>query len=178
MGQSIVNTLKNNWGQFWTQNFFKDEMQPLYIGLANLILIYFGIKYVLKHKNKDNSQKLIILGISSIILMFITLPPFFTISGIKIYFPSYLIWEYLPMFRVLSRASFINYLVILTFAGIGAVYIINKYKSKGKYIVTGLLIFSFLEHITLFVTGTQIIWSILHLIKLLVSLRFLRSINL
>jgi hypothetical protein len=148
VGQNIVYTLKNNWGQFWTQNFFKDEMQPLYIGIANLILIGYGIKNIYKNKINETSRKLIILGISSLILILITLPPFFTIGGITIYLPSFLIWKYLPMFRVLSRASFINYLVILTYAGSGAMYLINKYKNKGKYLVTGLLIFSFLEHIT------------------------------
>jgi len=145
IGEKIVLFFKENFTNSWTQNYFIPEMQSLYFGLSNILILIIGFR--LLKKDIKVFEQLKNLGIIGIILSVITLPPYFTVKGITIYLPSFLIWKIFPMFRVLARASIFEYLILLTIVGVCATLIIKKYKKIGILITSALITFSFLEHL-------------------------------
>ncbi len=144
--KNIVDVTQSKWGYFWTQNYFKSEISPTYIGISNLILIALGCLYL----KQNHNTSVLLLGLTTIILIFVTLPPYFTINTHTFYLPSFLVWKYFPMFRVLARGAFLTYLIVLLYSGLGVEYLINKYKKAGSLIACFLICFSFAEHLVPF----------------------------
>lgn len=112
---------------YLNDNYFPSEHTASYLGYINFIFAIIGFIYIYKqYKNKkiENALKakyrsVFILGIVSLILMVLTLPPYISINMHKIYMPSYLLYKFFPMFRVLARMGIIVLLIELIYTGFG-----------------------------------------------------------
>jgi hypothetical protein len=93
-------------GNYLLDDYFPGEHAANYFGLP---LIIFAAYALLRKPQKKHLVELLLI----VSLFIFTLPPFFTISGIKIYMPSYLVYMFTPMFRVVSRFSLIILLLVL-----------------------------------------------------------------
>jgi len=142
--KEIINYFSDKLDIWIFKNHFPAEHNSSFIGYTILILIILGFKYKIIQKNK----LLITLFTLSLLLFILTLPPVLPIGSLKIYTPSYLMYEIFPMFRSTSRIAIyihINFFIISAF-------ILNelllKYRFKTKIllslIVSFLLVFEFL----------------------------------
>lgn len=122
----VINFLQNKWGYFLAQNYFKSEHAASFLGYVNLLLAFVGFVYFQKtQKNNNNVVLLYTLLVTAGVLIIFTLPPLFTISGVEIYSPSYLLYKIFPMFRVLARLGIYILLILLVFTGYGYIFVIN-----------------------------------------------------
>lgn len=142
----IIDKLQSIPGNWLAQNYFVREHSASYLGWANIILAIIGITYI-KKKNpavfKEKNLGVILITIGALIIL--TMPPYFTISGIKIYMPSYLLYMLFPMFRTLTRLGILILPLIMIFSGYGYAYLFRS--KKGILIATFLFIFSIAEFI-------------------------------
>lgn len=126
ISQNILTHLEQD-PSFWlAKNYFKSEHSASYLGLLNIFVFVLGVYFSIKKRN--NITLPIILSI--IILFLLSMPPFFTVSGIKIYMPSMLLYTYFPMFRSLARLGIIIYVLFLIIVGYGYEYIYNTFRNK------------------------------------------------
>jgi len=135
--KNAIDWLQNDWGYFLTNNYFPTEHSASYLGWVNFIFALFGFRYIWRkvsiqksHKVWTREMDVLTLGFVAIFLVIITMPPFFTISGLKIYMPSFLLWKLFPMFRVLARLGIIILLIELVFTGYGYVTFLDFIKLK------------------------------------------------
>lgn len=84
------------------------------------------------------------LFIVSVLILLISHPPSFTIAGLEIYTPSYLLYKVLPFFRVLVRWSVVIYLIILC-ANFYLVLDFSKFIKKDIFKVAFFIIFAFIH---------------------------------
>jgi len=144
--RSVLNFLENDWGSYLAQNYFKSEHSSSYLGIVNFILAILGVRYLFQNRThiKDFSQ-IVLLGVSALILITFTMPPYLEISGYRIYFPSYFIADYFSMFRVLARMGILILLLQLIFTGFGYLQIhkfFQKYKAPNFYFfITSVFLF-------------------------------------
>ncbi len=94
-------------GNFLTDDYFKAEHQANYFGLV--FLTFFGF-VVFKYKNKKELWGLFAVAAVLVLLM---MPPYFTVFGLKIYTPGYLMAQFLPVLRVTARISVILHFILL-----------------------------------------------------------------
>lgn len=110
------NAWLSNKNYFLFNNYFAKEHGAIYLGIGNILLLLLGIILIYKNQIFEPVIFKRLLFICTILFIF-SLPPFFTISGTKIFLPSYLIYKIIPVFRVLSRLFVIIYLLVLTLNG-------------------------------------------------------------
>ena len=144
ISKSIIDHLQSIPGNWLAQNYFMREHSASYLGWANILLFIIGILYAYKAKKHLLNPILITIAI----LFLITMPPFFTIAGNKIYLPSYILYLLFPMFRTLSRLGMVILPLFMIIAGYGYQYLfgLNK-KYIGVTIALLLFIFSIAEFI-------------------------------
>lgn len=125
------------------------ESPVLYLGFFNLILFFGGYYLIFKKRlnlktDIKNYRFFLVLIIGFIIL---SLPPYFYLFDFKIYTPSYLLYYFFPMFRVLSRFILIILLFLLIFVLKSYDFLIDKYKNNflGKYFIAYLFLLSLLD---------------------------------
>lgn len=146
--KSAINWLQNDWGYFLTTNYFPTEHSASYLGWVNFIFALFGFRYIWRKVREQKKiatsstprsdegavwtreMDVLTLGLVAFCLAIITMPPFFTISGLKIYMPSYLLWKLFPMFRVLTRLGVIILLIELIFTGYGYMVFLDAIKKR------------------------------------------------
>lgn len=82
-----------------------------------------------------------IISLSTFFIFLLALPPSYTIFSIKIYMPSYILYQVLPFIRVLSRFSILIYIlvVILNFILFSKLIKTSKYKYLSTYIAITLV---------------------------------------
>lgn len=148
LSYQVINFLQNNWGNFLAQNYFKSEHSSSYLGILNIILGIIGIYFVFKNKTKielfAKYKKEISIFLLFILLVIISMPPYFTINNTKIYMPSYLLYSVLPMFRVIVRLGIFTLLFWMVFVNYGYDFLIQKLKLGNKKIPLYLLLISIL----------------------------------
>ncbi|MFH1955853.1 MAG: hypothetical protein ABIJ36_03010, partial [Patescibacteria group bacterium] len=150
VGKKMVLFIKDNWGYFMAKNYVFSEHGGDYLGIANICLftvaIFFAIKRMLLYlkcqssKLKAKSQilksgveercflhKILIFATGGLLLYMFAMPPYFTISGFKIYTPAYLIYTFFPMLRTLSRMGVIIFLCVLC---VNAIFLSQMSKLK------------------------------------------------
>ncbi|OGC50270.1 hypothetical protein A2716_03615 [candidate division WWE3 bacterium RIFCSPHIGHO2_01_FULL_40_23] len=112
---------------FLFKNYFHDEHAGLFLGLSNLLLMIFSVYLFFKSQVelKDREVMLKMLFVLFMLILF-SFPPYFAVSQSKIYLPSYALYLFFPMFRVLSRLGVIILLVTLFISGFGLSYIEKK----------------------------------------------------
>ncbi len=130
--KNILNYLENDWGSFLAKNYFKSEHSASYLGIINFILAILGVFYLRRNKDKiENYTQIVILGITGIVLVLFTMPPYLEFGSFRFYFPSYLIAEFFPMFRVLARLGILILIIQLVFTGYGYIHLFEKFKNFG-----------------------------------------------
>lgn len=140
--QNIITYLQDDWGNWLAQNYYMREHSAAFLGITNFILALIGGYFVFIKKTYRSKYPLKRLALTALIILLLTMPPFITISGFKIYLPSFILSQAFPMFRGLVRMSMIFYAVMLIFTGIGFSYIYKTVKNKVLgIIIIGLLIF-------------------------------------
>jgi hypothetical protein len=136
ISNQVINFLQNEWGNFLTQNYFKSEHSSSFLGILNIVLGITGIYFVSKSYQKKELivkyKKEISIFILFILLVIISMPPYFTISNTKIYMPSYLLYSVLPMFRVIARLGIFTLLFWMVFVNYGYGFLIQKLKLGNK----------------------------------------------
>lgn len=113
---------------FLFKSYFPSEHSDAFFGFSVLLFgvvgLYLIILELYRKKELYLSWGLRVFLLVGLIL--ISLPPFFTAFGIKVYMPSYIIYSLAPMFRVVSRANAITLLIMLYFVG----YVLSKMEKK------------------------------------------------
>ena len=129
-------------GNYLTQNYFKAEHSSSYLGWMNLVLASIGVLSLAIARRKrrlstelsgNNGSGLIgwslinypAVLITIIGLIILTMPPSFTVNSSTIYTPSYLLFKFFPMFRVLARAGIVILFLTLIFTGYGYLAIVK-----------------------------------------------------
>jgi hypothetical protein len=139
LSKSVIYVLQNHWGNFLANNYFKSEHSASFLGIVNLFIGFVGIKYLLLKSNQKNNTKSIeksvefqslVLGLVGLVLVFLSMPPYITFFDFKLYLPSFLLYEFFPMFRVLSRIGVFTLLIWLIFVGFGYKKIYEYLESK------------------------------------------------
>ena len=106
-------------GNYLFQNYDAEEAGGEYVAFPILlVLIYTLFKW--KSFKFDQDEKRFIYRILFLLLSFevLSLPPFIIIGSSKLYFPSYLLYVFMPGFRVLVRFAVLNHLFIVMLIGI------------------------------------------------------------
>lgn len=97
---------------FLTNNYFATEHSGSYFGLLLLSTLILSVVYVLKKNSIYFVESVLPYFFTMLLLVSFMMPPFFSISGIKVYTPSYLIYVLFLVFRVTARIS----VLVLLFA--------------------------------------------------------------
>jgi hypothetical protein len=136
--QGILTSAQNS-GYFLFGNYFKSEHSASYLGWVNLILAVVGLLSIIKkvraHADADESTyekyiEILVLGVVALCFVLLSMPPFFTVNGLRIYLPSFILWKLFPMFRVLARLGVVVLLIELIFTGLGYMAVINWSSAK------------------------------------------------
>lgn len=140
--KSILENLIKVKDYFLFHNYFLYEHGGSYLGIVTILLTIFS---VLKIKANSNSKLLrFMLGLASIIFLF-SMPPYFTIGGLTIYTPNYLLFKFAPMFRATNRLSiFILFILIFINSGILNAFFNRLHKFSGIFLL-GLLFLVFID---------------------------------
>lgn len=144
ISQSAISALQTNWGHYLTSNYFKTEHAASYLGVINLIMIILGLFKVQKDSRKIYLNILLAVNL---VLISLTFPPYIIVNSHTIYLPSFLLYKIFPMFRVLSRLSFLINLINLIFVSYGYSYLFEL-KKHAKYVfvlIFALFLISFSE---------------------------------
>ena len=123
------------------KNHFPAEHNSSFIGFTIITLIFLGFKNRIIQKN----YLMLSLFILSIILVILTFPPVVPIGSFKLYTPSYLMYEFFPMFRSTSRLAIyvhINFFIISAFILNELTLKVNK-KKRSILIFIVLILMSF-----------------------------------
>lgn len=154
---------------------------------------FFGIKFTLLRlkirkrgvksaymRTQEYYLPVFILGIVAFIMFIFSLPPYFTIALKKIYMPSYILWEYLPMFRALSRLGIFIFLVVLIYTGYGYIaivgyiklYLSKIIKSRGsfrkytRFILSNWRIFTVVFFLPIFIVSLLEFYTVIYVTRI------------
>jgi hypothetical protein len=105
--------------------------QTLYLGWVAIFLSIFAWKnrrtYLNNDKRNNNDnfyiKLLVFIAFGSLIF---SMPPYFNLGVCKIYFPSFLMYKILPMFRAYARFGLLSILSTSILAGIGLRYLLER----------------------------------------------------
>lgn len=131
-----INWLQDTKGLWLAQNYFPSEHTTGYLGWTNLIFAFFGLYYVLKKLQSNKFpdwtpyHQALTLGLISLCMTFLVMPPYITINLHKIYLPSFLLYKFFPMFRVLARMGIFILLGELIFTGFGYLFLLDFLEKK------------------------------------------------
>jgi hypothetical protein len=148
---SALQFIKDTCPSFICRNYFKKEHAALYLGLVNIAVVLLAIRPLLKKIKSETSY--LVLVFTFVILFCISLPPYVTLWGAKLYLPSQLFYITMPFFRVLSRLGLVLLLIFLIFVGYAYLYLYAQLKTKpflvkygtAKIIMAGLFILGFID---------------------------------
>jgi hypothetical protein len=136
-------------GYYLTQNYNEQEMAGSFIGW-HFFIVLLGIFYVLYLQKTDTRFKTALLPYKGVItksiicivgILAISGPPSFTVSGITLYTPSYLVYYLMPFFRVLTRLSSVIFLLVLLI-NLVAISTLSVVYSKKYLLLAFLLVLS------------------------------------
>ena len=121
LGKKVVDFIRDNWNYFLAKNYVFSEHGGDFLGWANLLLFLISIFWIIRKLIENSKQKkdldslryMAIFAVAGLLLYTFSMPPYFTISGFKIYTPAYLIYTFFPMLRTLSRMGVIIFLCVL-----------------------------------------------------------------
>lgn len=115
-------------GYFLADDYFDGEHGSLFLGYSLMLLTGYLLLYAYKQGDSSMRSHLSHNLLSIVLIISFMMPPFFTISGLTVYTPGWLIYKFFPMFRVTSRFIVVILFILLTLIG----EILTKYPFKGK----------------------------------------------
>lgn len=119
---------------FLADDYFKTEHAGSYFGVQLLITAAVtSIIRARKEKTKITEHTLIYVLVLAALFL-IAMPPFVTISGLKIYMPSELLYKLFPMFRVLARLNIVILLMFLAILASNIEYLVNRPSQQARKI--------------------------------------------
>ena len=150
MAQSIYDRLSGT-GYFLFDDFFWEEHSAVFLGWANLTLAGFAVlkalrsrhlgisnsKFLISKTEEGHTKQIRTFFWLAIILAFLSGPPFFTIAGLKVYLPSYVLMKLFPMFRTLSRLGAPILLCVLVLAGYGLQFLSQMLSFSHSEFISG-----------------------------------------
>ena len=119
---------------FLTDDYFSGEHSGNYLGMLFLVSVSAVFLHSVFRSSGDLKFKSTVYLISAMVFISFMMPPFFTISGVKIYTPGYVFPIFLPMFRVTARLSVLVHLLLLAIFGCGMEFIHVRYSDKSRLI--------------------------------------------
>ena len=134
---------------FLAQNYDVQEAGGAFLGYSFIFLTATTVILLFQHKLPER-RVVLILTTAFVLILMITGPPYLTISGIKIYTPSYLLYQIMPPFRVLVRFSVVLFLINLILAGFSIQHVINYFKNKRYALAYSLSFVTILAVLSLF----------------------------
>lgn len=121
----ILISIVESKNHFLTDDYFAIEHQGMFYGYLFLATVACVFVWILIKGNRTQRGYLVTRAIPITIILFLSLPPYFTISGLQIWTPGYLMYKFFPMFRVTSRVGILLlFLLVDLFA-----YMFNEYKT-------------------------------------------------
>lgn len=138
----IYQTIREMSNDFKTISAYLPE-RIVYIGIPSLLLAALGLITLLRQKEKRELG--VVLFLAAVILFLVASPPFIIVKNQTIYFPSQLLYNFIPFIRVYARLGIVIDLLVLTLTASGLAYLFNQIKSqKKKKIVLVLLTLFFI----------------------------------
>lgn len=144
---------------YLASNYDNAEAGGSYLGwhliFGYLFALFVGLEKVRNKFPKLNkfenliSNKILIqkMTVVAILILLISHPPSFTISGIEIFTPSYILYKFFPFFRVLVRWSIVLYLLTLC---VNVFLVLDIYKLiKRDYLKISFIVLFSLVHFAL-----------------------------
>lgn len=114
----VINGLASK-NYFLFNNYFQEEHGGNFLGFGTLLLLMVSVPLCKRFGVKVIKGKFIFsLFFITFSFFILSMPPFFTLNGFKIYLPNYLIFNFFPMFRVMARLSIIILLLTLFISGL------------------------------------------------------------
>ncbi len=142
------------WNQppyYLTERFFPKE-HTLYLGIMLLALSCFAFyHYVLRRQGSDRKRFLVIaFAILALCMFLFSLPPYISFFGLKVYFPSYFVFQILPQLRAYARFGLLVFIsnAVLAVLGLDAVlFKVGKvnWRRFVKFMVIVLVLFEFIN---------------------------------
>ena len=126
---------------FLFNNYVPAEHSATFFGWIPLILATLYVIKVSKSWKSIAPQKqmyIVILLMFLLVAFLLSTPPFFTLSGYKIYLPGYLMYAYIKVFRVTARVGILMYFSILQLAGF---FMLDLSQKISRRLLMTLLIF-------------------------------------
>jgi len=149
---NLLNNISSS-GNFLADDYFVGEHGAAFFGYLLLLTFVSASFYLFYKGTKEQKISLGKYWFISICLFFLMLPPYFTLSGITIYTPGYLVYLIFPMFRTLIRMSILILFNLLIVLGIFFSDLFKKYPKKKIYITAFIF---FLTVVTIFETFVPI----------------------
>lgn len=145
-----INTFLLNTNYFLADDYFAKEHGASFFGFCLILTSVVVAILLLKHRkiSSTNKNQAFIFFMTSIFIVCLMMPPFITISGIKIILPSMFIFKVFPMFRVLIRLSVLVQLCLLLYIAYAFEFfkeIKLKFSSYLKYFVVFLVFITLIE---------------------------------
>jgi len=129
-------------GYFLADDYFNGEHPASFFGYVLLLTFFVVSGYILYKGSNEQKLNLYKYWFINICLFLFMMPPFFTLAGITIYTPGWLIYKFFPMFRTTVRMSVLILLNILLVLAPFFDDLSRKYPKKH------LLIFTFVTFLT------------------------------
>lgn len=140
----LVNKIESS-GYFLADDYFAAEHAAAFYGYlltaAILFCSFFGL-FKLPSEKKNKVTEYLLLAF---ILFLVSLPPFFTLGGVTVYTPGFLVFKFFPMFRVTARFSIIILFLLLLVSSEVITFLSVSHKRFFKVFMPILLIVTLLE---------------------------------
>jgi hypothetical protein len=124
--------------------------QTLFLGYGPILLALAGIAYTWRKRKTaaNGKQQQLTVGFFSfaaLAALIFSAPPYANVGPIKLYFPSYFLYGFLPMFRCYSRWGVVVAMCITVLAAVGLDYLLKSLSSsrtKGLLVSAIILVLS------------------------------------
>lgn len=156
LSSSIHNKISSS-NYYLANDYMEEEMAGSYMGwhfiLGTIVVLYLLLVKKLKKKEYpkfktvyENSGMIIKSLLTILVILFISGPPSFTINGLEIFTPTYLLYHIVPVFRTLTRWSVVVYLFVLIINTylVQDLYLFMKYKLQRVLFISLFLILNFI----------------------------------
>ncbi len=126
---------------YLTERFFPKE-HTLYLGITLLVLAFFAFFCFVSGREKHAQRRFLILSFSilSVSMFLASLPPFVVFRGLRIYFPSYFIFQVLPQMRAVARFGLLVFICNACLAMFGLEMLLSRIKKKQWRLVVMILV--------------------------------------
>ncbi len=119
---------------FLADDYFPREHSGNFFGYLFYVLVTVSVAFVLVKGPTALKRHVSFLVLLVVVLGAFMMPPFFTVSGLKLYTPSQLIFALLPVFRVSTRMVILIHLVLLMLLGVVYDFILTQYVISKRYL--------------------------------------------